>query len=133
MPRPSASPVARWQIERGPMVTSVFHFSVQVEDELGRELLRLLDGTRDRAALVDELFRFLRRKDALAQPDQDPARTLETIRAELERNLQKLARLGRRSFVGVLIHLVALPDLFEVHHRLFLFRAWRALAASRRE
>ena len=71
--RPVASAVARLQAAEGTRVTTLLHTSVEVGDELGRRLIRLLDGTRDRAALLAELDR--------------PA-------DELERSLEGLARIG---------------------------------------
>jgi SAM-dependent methyltransferase len=71
--RPRASALARLQAGEGTRVTTLLHTSVEVGDELGRRLIRLLDGTRDRAALLAELER--------------PA-------DELERSLQGLARIG---------------------------------------
>ena len=67
---------------------------VQLDDEIGRQLLLLLDGTRDRTALMEELVRFLKSKNALARPGQDEAQTRRQIADELEQNLAKLARLG---------------------------------------
>jgi methyltransferase-like protein len=49
--RPLASPLARLQAERGRPLTNLRHEPVQL-DEANRQVLRLLDGTRDRAALV---------------------------------------------------------------------------------
>jgi hypothetical protein len=71
--RPRASALARLQAAEGTRVTTLLHTSVEVGDELGRRLIGLLDGTRDRAVLVAELGR--------------PA-------AELERSLEGLARIG---------------------------------------
>jgi SAM-dependent methyltransferase len=85
---PAASPVARWQIRRGNWVCSLFHVAVQVEDEIGRQLLLLLDGTRDRETLVNELLLFLSSKGVRGPSQHD------NIREELEQNLTKLARLG---------------------------------------
>ncbi len=53
--RPLASAVARLEIERGDKVTNLLHGTVHVQDKLCAALLRLLDGTRDRAALLREL------------------------------------------------------------------------------
>jgi hypothetical protein len=71
--RPVASPLARLQAARGTRVTTLRHATVEVPDELGRRLIGLLDGSRDRAALLRELSR--------------PA-------DELERSLQGLARIA---------------------------------------
>jgi len=71
--RPVASAPARWQAARGPRITNLWHRTVEVPDELGRRLIGLLDGTRDRAALLRELGR----------PED-----------ELERSLEGLARIA---------------------------------------
>jgi SAM-dependent methyltransferase len=71
--RPVASALARLQAAAGTRVTTLRHTSIEVPDELGRRLIGLLDGTRDRAALIAELGR--------------PAE-------ELERSLEGLARAG---------------------------------------
>jgi SAM-dependent methyltransferase len=71
--RPVASALARLQAAEGTRVTTLRHTSVEVPDELGRRLIGLLDGTRDRAALLRELGR--------------PA-------DELERSLEGLARIA---------------------------------------
>jgi SAM-dependent methyltransferase len=71
--RPVASALARLQAAEGTRITTLRHVSIDVPDELGRRLIGLLDGTRDRAALVRELGR--------------PA-------DELERSLEGLARIA---------------------------------------
>ncbi len=53
--RPQASPLARLQAQRQTDIANLRHATVPVEDELDRRLLALLDGTRDRAALLAEL------------------------------------------------------------------------------
>jgi len=54
-PRPTASPVARLQLARGSFVASLRHTSVCIEDDLGRLLLRLMDGTRTPEMLRHDL------------------------------------------------------------------------------
>jgi methyltransferase-like protein len=83
---PEASPLARYQARAGDMVTNLRHVSVRIEDDLGRELVTLLDGTRDRAALAADLARFLRaRGEPLAEAE---------LHAGLDRSLQGLATLA---------------------------------------
>ncbi len=79
--RPVASPLARIQARAGDAVTTLLHTSIELRDPIGRRLLGLLDGTRDRAALIDELL-----------PLAGSSR--ETLGPALERNLLALARLG---------------------------------------
>lgn len=91
---PTTSPVVRWQARHGEFVTSVFHVAVKVEDEIGRQLLIWLDGSRDRNALVERLLEFLKSMGPAPLPaghDPDPRRKIE---ADLEKNLAKLARFG---------------------------------------
>lgn len=52
---PAASAVARVQLERGATVTNLRHDAVDLDDAIVRRLLPLLDGTRDRTALVAAL------------------------------------------------------------------------------
>ena len=57
--RPEASPLARHQARSGQLVTNLRHASVRLEDDLGRRLVTLLDGARDRAQLLQDLRTFL--------------------------------------------------------------------------
>jgi hypothetical protein len=67
------------------MVTNLRHASVRIEDDLGRRLVTLLDGTRDRAALTAELRSFLSDRGATVPADLPDA---------LDRSLDGLARLA---------------------------------------
>lgn len=81
-PKPLASPLARLQLRDGPIVTTLRHTSVHIDDRRARALLRLLDGTRDRVALLGELS---------VRGDDDG---LDVSEEELERELTKMARLA---------------------------------------
>jgi 2-polyprenyl-3-methyl-5-hydroxy-6-metoxy-1,4-benzoquinol methylase/methyltransferase-like protein len=72
--RPRASAVARWQAGEGRYITALTHMGFTYTDELGLALVRLLDGTRDRADVYREL--------APAEP------------ALVDKHLAELARLG---------------------------------------
>lgn len=99
--RPVASPLARLQVQSAngeAVVATLRHVSVNVEDMIGQQLLLLLDGTRDRAALLDELAAFV--KSSVAAKQQrgeavvDLQKALDELSNELDQNLAKLARLG---------------------------------------
>jgi SAM-dependent methyltransferase len=79
--RPRVSPLARLQAGQGELLTTLRHTGLRVDDDLGRRLVALLDGTRDRAALLDELT---------------PAGALtdEELVAGIEHSLERLARAG---------------------------------------
>ncbi len=94
--RPTASPLARWQIQQGPVVTTLLCTGLEIEDELGQRLLLLLDGTRDRAALLKELTALIE-SDALKPEDgstDGKRKVLENLPELLEQNLARLAKLG---------------------------------------
>jgi cyclopropane fatty-acyl-phospholipid synthase-like methyltransferase len=82
---PEASPLARHQARSGGLVTNLRHTSVRIDDELGRRLVSLLDGSRDRATLNTELSAWLR-----AAGEEVP----RDLGDGLERSLRGLARLG---------------------------------------
>ena len=50
--RPTASAVVRAQLADGDIVTSLWHSPVKVDDDVAKRLLPLLDGSRDRGALL---------------------------------------------------------------------------------
>jgi hypothetical protein len=56
--RPESSRLARLMIDRRERVTNQEHVDVVISGRMGAELLRRLDGTRDRAALLAELQRI---------------------------------------------------------------------------
>ena len=54
--KPMVSALARLQSLEGTEVVNLRHFNLRVEDSLTRRLLQLLDGSRERDALLDELL-----------------------------------------------------------------------------
>ena len=58
--RPVASALARIEVERGTRVTSLRHRQVEIDDPVVAAVLGRLDGTRDVAALREELNRTTR-------------------------------------------------------------------------
>lgn len=96
--RPIASRLARLQVESDTMVTNLRHSNVEVGDELGRQLLMLLDGTRDRDELVAELTAMVESGNVLFEENgtqvRDSTRARESVAQGLEQNLAKLAKLA---------------------------------------
>jgi SAM-dependent methyltransferase len=76
--RPRISPLARWQAARGEPLTTLVYTTVHMEEPAARELITLLDGTRDRDAI---------RADLLQRTG------LELTPEDLEANLHELARI----------------------------------------
>jgi cyclopropane fatty-acyl-phospholipid synthase-like methyltransferase len=89
---PIASPLARLQLREGPIVSTLLHGSLRLEDELARRLLLLLDGSRDRLALVEEITRIMNCSPGETLPGKggEP----ESIATHLENKLIELGKLG---------------------------------------
>jgi methyltransferase-like protein/SAM-dependent methyltransferase len=78
--RPVASSLARAQVELRSSVTSLRYLSIEVEDEAARQLLLLLDGTRNREQLLAEL--------------RQRANSGEITAEKLDANLDRLGKLA---------------------------------------
>ncbi len=79
--RPRVSPLARLEAAEGTMVTTVRHTHHELDDELARRVAGLLDGTRNRRALL-----------AALRDDGGPAD--DDLAAALEASLARLAEAG---------------------------------------
>jgi methyltransferase-like protein/cyclopropane fatty-acyl-phospholipid synthase-like methyltransferase len=93
--RPVASPLARRQAERGNTVTNLRHESLPVH-EFNRHLLRLLDGSRDRDALMQALLEIVVQGALVVQQEGVPVTEETVLKATLgkalDENLPKLAQ-----------------------------------------
>lgn len=84
--QPLASPLARWQALRGDRLVNLRHEVVRVT-ELARQLLPLLDGSRDRARLLSALTKGISKPGAELEAE---GRSIQD--AELDETLDALAR-----------------------------------------
>ena len=93
--RPVASPLARLQAERGRRVTNLRHESVEL-DEFARQVVRHLDGTRDRQALLEVVVDLVGKTRLTVhednQPVTDPARLRVILTQVLDQTLPRLAK-----------------------------------------
>jgi methyltransferase-like protein/SAM-dependent methyltransferase len=78
--RPAASALARAQVQHTSTVTNLRHASIEIEDEAARQLLLLLDGTRNQEQLLLEL--------------RQRANSGEITAESLETNLNRLGKLA---------------------------------------
>ena len=92
--RPTASLLARLQFDNGYTAATLRHTGLRIDDPVGRRLVTLLDGTRDRAALVRALSEHLKAKSATvsSEKETDQADGLHRLDAELDAKLAGLAR-----------------------------------------
>ncbi|HEY5813999.1 MAG TPA: class I SAM-dependent methyltransferase [Terrimicrobiaceae bacterium] len=93
--RPVASPLARLQVLTGNIVTALNYASIKLEDSLSRNLVQLLDGTRDRAAIKRDLKQLVTagRATVLVKGSsvEDASVALEIISSQLDLCLKKFA------------------------------------------
>jgi methyltransferase-like protein/SAM-dependent methyltransferase len=87
--KPKLSPLARLQLEQGmEMLTSLRPSIIRMENPISREMLRLLDGTRDRAELLDGLVERASRDSKFLKPGDTP-KTKEWWREKIEPQLDQ--------------------------------------------
>jgi len=68
--RPVASRLARYQLHEGTQCVNLLHVMVETKGEEIRRLLLLLDGTRDRAALREQVSKIANKEISEEQLDQ---------------------------------------------------------------
>lgn len=97
--RPMSSALVRWSLAKGlRSFTTLRHRTAAIDDPLAAQLILLLDGTRDREALVGALASFAQTgsliRDTDGTPLKEEAELRKIIAAGLEENLRKLARMA---------------------------------------
>jgi hypothetical protein len=96
--RPAASPLARFQLKSGQPATNQLHMSFHFPDPFARQLLLLLDGTRDRETLARDLVEFSKAKEGTIFENGVAVKGLEQLSAAIEwrlpSGLHSLAREG---------------------------------------
>ena len=98
--RPLVSPLARIQTTQEGTVTTLCHTSVEISGTLEKKLLQLLDGTRDRAMILQALEEAVLSGEVTLPEAQDGepipeiAKVRSVLAAGLESQLNRLARLG---------------------------------------
>lgn len=94
--KPVASPLARLQLEASaPTITSLRPAMVAIGSPVTRELLRLMDGSRDRAALLQDLSeRMTEVPPPEGEPAQDAAWWRGKLEPQFEEGMQQIARMA---------------------------------------
>jgi methyltransferase-like protein len=94
--RPIASALARLQLQHDNVISTLRHHTLRIEDSLGRHLVMLLDGTRDRATLLKDLGELVQSGAATLTHEgksvSDVQEALKYLARGLEANLTGLAR-----------------------------------------
>ncbi len=92
--RPKTSPVARYQAGKTPIVSSLRHEQIELDD-LTRLLIPSLDGQHDHAALLDALVNLVETgRFTPSRPPADPQQRRQLMGRYLDHLLQRLAQAG---------------------------------------
>jgi methyltransferase-like protein/cyclopropane fatty-acyl-phospholipid synthase-like methyltransferase len=95
--KPTAFPLARVQASRGPVVTNRRHEVVRLND-LDRHLVPMLDGTNDRAALIEKLTAIAQGGQLNVQKDNmtiyDPNEIKQALTSVMDQALLNVARMA---------------------------------------
>ena len=89
---PTASHLARWQLTRGNDVTTMNITSVKVDDSFFKNLIQMLDGTRNRLDLKKELRKKISQGELSDVGEK--GELLRDLPTMLKENLQQIAELG---------------------------------------
>lgn len=92
--RPHASLLVRKQIDKGPLLTSLRHGIVAIEDPVTQSLIRLLDGTRTVDQLVTDLAAIVDTKHQSNEENAGSASKPSISRENVVNNLSMLVRMG---------------------------------------
>jgi SAM-dependent methyltransferase len=87
--RPRVNALTRREAATERAVTNLKHKCVVLEDEFVRHLVFLVDGTRNRAAIEEEMARFIQEKN---EPGADAL--LAALPEGIQRNLERVANLA---------------------------------------
>lgn len=95
--KPSTTALIRLQAEKGNFATNLRHEAVAL-NPFERQMLRLLDGTRNKADLTSELGKLVRDKvlkvEVDGKPLEDAKQLQNSLQAAVDQTLPQLARRG---------------------------------------
>jgi len=95
---PAVSKLVRFELSRGETATNQLHTSIRFPDPVSRQLIVLLDGTRDENALVQELIGFVESGRSKIYEDgvlvQDRDQIAQVLERRVCEGLKSLAQEG---------------------------------------
>jgi SAM-dependent methyltransferase len=96
--RPATSELARLELRRSDCATSPLHVSRRFADPLSRQLILLLDGTRDQELLAHDLIEIMQSSGSPVYengvPVESPDAIAAAVKQHLPEGLRSLARAG---------------------------------------
>ena len=88
--KPEINKLARWQLQEAKNVSTLLNLDLQIDDEVSRQLLKLLDGTRNKENVLEELSEFIQTDEQI----DDKQDLLNNLESWIEDSIAQLAKLG---------------------------------------
>jgi len=88
--KPNVNKLARWQTKHGQNISTLLGMSIKIEDEISLHLIELMDGTRNRAELQEEMTEFVKNLEEM--PDKQDF--LDNLSGWIEHNIEHSARMA---------------------------------------
>lgn len=88
--KPVASKLARQQAKNPPSITALNHINIYLNDPISRQLIQMLDGTRDLETIKQELSDWIKENDKIENKNE----ILEQLPTLFSGTLEKFARLA---------------------------------------
>ena len=88
--QPKVNRLAAWQIEHGANISTYLGTSIKIDDEIAHHLITLMDGTRTRAELLEEMTAFVKTREDMENQQE----FLENLPIWLNENIDYSARMA---------------------------------------
>lgn len=88
--KPKINDLSRLQMQQANNVSTLLNLDLQIDDEVSRRLLELLDGTRNNGQLLKEMTSFIETNDEI----DDKQDLLNNLENWLDDSIRQLAKLG---------------------------------------
>lgn len=88
--KPKTNHVAAWQIKHGNALSTLLGASIKVDDEISHHLIELMDGTRTRTQLLDEMKTFAENREDMENKQE----FIENLSVWLNENINQSAKMG---------------------------------------
>lgn len=88
--KPKVNELARWQIHQANNISTLLNLDLQIDDEVSRHLLELMDGTRNQKDLLKEMTEFIETNDEI----EDKQELLNDLEDWISDSIKQLAKLG---------------------------------------
>lgn len=88
--KPEINDVARWQVDVGDTATTLFGINISIDDPVSAKLLELMDGTRNKEDLAQQIEKFIRTNNEI----DENLYPVDDLVSWLDETLVNLAKLG---------------------------------------